>query len=218
MKFAIIIFPGTSGEEDMLHVISELGHQAEYIWHNEDSLDAFDAVILPGGASYGNYLRSGSMAAKANIIQALHKANTAGKPILGVGNGFQILTEAGILPGSFLPNTGMKFLCQPTQIKVENNKTIFTSKYNPGQTVNFPIAHADGNYYCDEATLSELENNNQIIFTYQQNPNGSLKNIAGITNKAGNILGLMPHPERSADELLGSEDGLALFKSIVESI
>ncbi|MCL2372935.1 MAG: phosphoribosylformylglycinamidine synthase subunit PurQ [Defluviitaleaceae bacterium] len=217
MKFAIIIFPGTSCEEDVLHAVQGAGHQAEYVWHSEASptaLDTYDAVILPGGASHGNYLRSGSMAAQANIIPALHKANEAGKPILGICNGFQILTEAGLLPGGFLPNESMRFICKPTEIKVENAATTFTNKYAQGQTITLPIAHAHGNYYADDTTLAELQANNQIIFTYNQNPNGSQKNIAGITNKAGNILGLMPHPERAVDKLLGSEDGLGLFKSI----
>jgi len=197
-----------------------LGQYAEYIWHNNASrnaLDSFDAILLPGGASFGDYPRPGAAAATASIIPALHKANAAGKPILGICNGFQILTEMGLLPGTLLPNPSMKFICKTTPVKIESNHSIFTNLYKTGQVVNYPIAHASGNYHCDAAILNELKANGQILFTYEDNPSGSVADIAGITNKAGNVLGLMPHPERAVDKVLGNDDGLALFQSIVKS-
>jgi len=219
MRFAIIIFPGSNCERDLFYAIrDELGHEVEYVWYSESSpnaLDSYDAILLPGGSSYGDALRPGCIASVANIIPALRKANEAGKPIMGICNGFQILTEAGLLPGILLRNPSMKFICKTTPVKIESNKSIFTSMYKAGQVVNYPIAHANGNYYCSDAALQEMKINGQILFTYEDNPSGSKANIAGITNKAGNVLGLMPHPERALDKLLGNDDGLALFKSIV---
>jgi len=218
MKFGVIVFPGSNCDVDMFHAVKdELGQDAEYVWHSEAELDDYDAILIPGGFSYGDYLRCGSMASQANIIPALHKANEQGKPILGVCNGFQILTEAGLLPGALLQNTGIKFVCKVSPLKVENDNTMFTAGYKKGEIINIPIAHGEGNYYCDNVTLDKLKANNQILFTYQDNPNGSLENIAGIINEAGNVLGMMPHPERAVDNLLGSADGLALFKSILQT-
>ncbi|NLY78617.1 MAG: phosphoribosylformylglycinamidine synthase subunit PurQ [Lysinibacillus sp.] len=218
MKFAVLVFPGTTGEVDLYDAIKdELGEEVEYVRHDATNLSEFDAIVLPGGASYGNYLRSGALASRTKVMEEVKKAAEAGTPILGVCNGFQILTEAGLLPGHFLKNKDLKFICRPMQIKVENNETIFTNEYEKGEIVNIPIAHEDGNYYCDEETLAKLKANNQIVFTYaNENPNGSVENIAGIINKKGNVLGMMPHPERAVDALLGSEDGLKLFKSIVK--
>lgn len=218
MKFAVVVFPGSSCEVDMYHAIKdELGEEVEYVRHDATNLSEFDAIVLPGGASYGNYLRSGALASRTKVMEEVKKAAEAGTPILGVCNGFQILTEAGLLPGHFLKNKDLKFICRPMQIKVENNETIFTNEYEKGEIVNIPIAHEDGNYYCDEETLAKLKANNQIVFTYaNENPNGSVENIAGIINEKGNVLGMMPHPERAVDALLGSEDGLKLFKSIVK--
>jgi len=214
MKFAVIVFPGSNCDIDMFHAIKDaLGHETEYVWHDETCLDRFDAILLPGGFSYGDYLRCGSMASMANIIPALKKANDEGKPILGVCNGFQILTEARLLPGALLRNSGMKFVCKHSDLIVKNNNTMFTNQYKKNQVINIPIAHGEGNFYCDENDLEDY----QIVFTYENNPNGSYKNIAGIMNKAGNVLGMMPHPERAVDLLLGSDDGLLLFQSIVES-
>lgn len=218
MKFAVLVFPGTTGEVDLYDAIKdELGEEVEYVRHDASDLSGFDGILLPGGASYGDYLRSGALASRTPIMEEVKKAAEAGKPVLGIGNGFQILTEAGLLPGFLLRNRDLKFICSSVQIKVENNETLFTNEFTKDEIVNLPIAHGNGNYYCDEETLTKLKQNNQIVFTYSGgNPNGSLENIAGITNEKGNVLGLMPHPERAVDALLGSEDGLKVFKSIVK--
>jgi len=202
----------------MYHAIKdELGEEVEYVWHTATDLSGFDGVLVPGGFSYGDYLRCGAMANQSNIMTEVKKAADAGKPVLGVCNGFQILTEAGLLPGALLRNKNLKFMCRTVQLKVENNNTLFTNQYEPGQIINIPIAHGEGNYYCDEETLQKLKDNNQIVFTYSgENPNGSLEDIAGIINERGNVLGMMPHPERAVDALVGGADGLAVFKSIVK--
>jgi len=202
----------------MYHAIKdELGEEVEYVWHTATDLSGFDGILVPGGFSYGDYLRCGAMANQSNIMAEVKKAADAGKPVLGVCNGFQILTEAGLLPGALLRNKNLKFMCRTIQLKVENNNTLFTNQYEQGQVINIPIAHGEGNYYCDEETLQQLKDNNQIVFTYSgENPNGSLEDIAGITNERGNVLGMMPHPERAVDALVGGADGLAVFKSIVK--
>ncbi|MEK3889741.1 phosphoribosylformylglycinamidine synthase subunit PurQ [Bacillus sp. FSL K6-3431] len=219
MKFAVIVFPGTSCEVDTYDAIkNELGENAELVGHNSEQLESYDAIIIPGGTSYGDAVRPGAIARMQPIIHAVKKAAEAGKPILGIGNGFQVLLEAGILPGAMLENKSLKFICKSVQLKVENNDTLFTSTYENGELVNIPIAHGNGNYYCDEAMLAKLQENRQIIFTYTaENPNGSTENIAGISNKEGNVLGMMPHPERAVDQLFGSEDGLRIFQSIVRN-
>lgn len=218
MKFAVLVFPGSNCDIDMYHAIKdELGEEVEYVWHTATDLSGFDGVLVPGGFSYGDYLRCGAMANQSNIMAEVKKAADAGKPVLGVCNGFQILTEAGLLPGALLRNKNLKFMCRTVQLKVENNNTSFTNQYEQGQIINIPIAHGEGNYYCDEETLQSLKDNNQIIFTYSgDNPNGSLEDIAGIINERGNVLGMMPHPERAVDALVGGADGLAVFKSIVK--
>jgi phosphoribosylformylglycinamidine synthase subunit PurQ / glutaminase len=217
MKFAVIVFPGSNCDSDMYHAIKdELGAEAEFVWHTETSLDGYDGILLPGGFSYGDYLRCGAIARFSAIMAEIIKAAEAGKPVLGVCNGFQILLEAGLLPGALRRNDSLKFICSPAKVKVENNQTMFTSEYTLGQTLSIPVAHGEGNYFCDEKTLAVLKANNQIVFTYKENINGSLGNIAGIINEQGNVLGMMPHPERAVDELLGSADGLALFQSIVK--
>ncbi|WP_203289419.1 phosphoribosylformylglycinamidine synthase subunit PurQ [Metabacillus sp. cB07] len=218
MKFAVIVFPGSNCDIDMFHAIKdELGEEAEYVWHDETDLSRFDGILLPGGFSYGDYLRSGAIARFANVMKEVVIAAEAGKPVLGVCNGFQILLEAGLLPGAMKRNENLKFICRPTNLVVQNDKTMFTSAYEQDQVISVPIAHGEGNYYCDELTLARLKENNQIVFTYENNPNGSLVDIAGIVNEKGNVLGMMPHPERAVDELLGSADGLKLFKSIVKN-
>lgn len=218
MKFAVIVFPGSNCDVDMYHAIKdELGEQVEYVWHDTESLEGFDGILLPGGFSYGDYLRTGAIARFSNVMKEVIKAAEAGKPVLGVCNGFQILLEAGLLPGAMRRNESLSFICKPTELKVENNHTIFSSEFSEEETITIPIAHGEGNYYCDEDTLSKLKANNQIVFTYQDNPNGSLANIAGIVNEKGNVLGMMPHPERAVDELLGGADGLKLFQSIVKN-
>ncbi|BDG41917.1 phosphoribosylformylglycinamidine synthase subunit PurQ [Parageobacillus sp. VR-IP] len=218
MKFAVIVFPGSNCDVDMYHAIAdELQEEVEYVWHDEENLDRFDAILLPGGFSYGDYLRSGAIARFSNVMKAVQKAADEGKPILGVCNGFQILLEAGLLPGAMRRNNSLKFICRPVSLKVENNETMFTSSYEQGEIITIPIAHGEGNYYCDEPTLKRLIENRQIVFRYYgENPNGSLSDIAGIVNEKGNVLGMMPHPERAVDVLLGSADGLKLFQSIVK--
>jgi phosphoribosylformylglycinamidine synthase len=202
----------------MYHAIKdELGEEVEYVWHDETDLSGFDGILLPGGFSYGDYLRSGAIARFSNVMKEVVKAAEAGKPVLGVCNGFQILLEVGLLPGAMKRNENLKFMCRPVNLKVANNETAFTSTYKQNEIISVPIAHGEGNYYCDEETLQTLKANNQIVFTYETNPNGSLIDIAGITNERGNVLGMMPHPERAVDELLGSADGLKLFQSIVKN-
>jgi phosphoribosylformylglycinamidine synthase len=202
----------------MYHAIKdELGEEVEYVWHDSTNLDEFDGILLPGGFSYGDYLRSGAIAGFANVMDAVKKAAAEGKPVFGVCNGFQILTEAGLLPGTLRRNEKLKFMCKPVELVVENNESMFTTGYEKGQVITVPIAHGEGNYYCDQETYESLKNNNQIIFRYQNNPNGSLDDIAGIINEKGNVLGMMPHPERAVDALLGSADGLQLFRSIVRN-
>jgi phosphoribosylformylglycinamidine synthase subunit PurQ / glutaminase len=218
VKFAVIVFPGSNCDVDMYHAIKdELGEEVEYVWHDETDLSGFDGVLLPGGFSYGDYLRSGAIARFSNVMKEVVKAAEAGKPVLGVCNGFQILLEVGLLPGAMKRNENLKFMCRPVNLKVVNNQTSFTSDYEKDEIISIPIAHGEGNYYCDDETLQTLKENNQIVFTYETNPNGSLVDIAGITNERGNVLGMMPHPERAVDELLGSADGLKLFKSIVKN-
>lgn len=218
MKFAVIVFPGSNCDIDMYHAIKdELGEQVEYVWHDTESLDEFDGILLPGGFSYGDYLRTGAIARFSKVMQAVVKAAEAGKPILGVCNGFQILLEAGLLPGAMRRNESLSFICKPVELKVLNNQSMFSTAFTQGETISIPVAHGEGNYYCDEETLSKLKENNQIVFTYQDNPNGSLEDIAGIINEKGNVLGMMPHPERAVDQLLGGADGLKLFQSIVRS-
>ncbi|OIJ14172.1 phosphoribosylformylglycinamidine synthase I [Anaerobacillus arseniciselenatis] len=218
MKFACIVFPGSNCDVDMFHAIrDELGEEVEYVWHDEANLDRFDAILLPGGFSYGDYLRSGAIARFSNVMDAVIKAANEGKPVLGVCNGFQVLLEAGLLPGAMRRNQNLKFICRPVTLVVENNETMFTTGYELGEEITIPVAHGEGNYYCDEATLKSLKDNKQIIFTYKNNPNGSISNIAGIKNEKGNVIGMMPHPERAVDQLIGSNDGLLLFKSILRN-
>ena len=217
MKFAVIQFPGSSCDLDLYHAVTDvLGEKAEYVPHHETDLSAYDAILLPGGASYGDAVRAGALARTASIMDAVIAAAKEGKPVLGVGNGFQILTEAGLLPGAFLKNRDQKFICRNVKVQVVNNRTLFTSEYTEGEELNIPIAHGEGNFYCDEETYGRLKENNQIVFVYSDgNPNGSVGDIAGLVNEKGNVLGMMPHPERAAESILGSEDGLNVFKSIV---
>lgn len=218
MKFAVLVFPGSNCDLDMFHAIKdELGEEVEYVWHDTKDLSGYDGILLPGGFSYGDYLRCGAIAQFSNVMNEVKKAADAGKPVLGICNGFQILTEAGLLPGALLRNKNLKFMCRTVELTVENNETMFTSEYPKGEVIKVPIAHGEGNYTCDTETLASLKANNQIVFTYTtDNPNGSVENIAGIINERGNVLGMMPHPERAVHELIGGTDGLALFKSIVK--
>ncbi|MGX7091599.1 phosphoribosylformylglycinamidine synthase subunit PurQ [Hutsoniella sourekii] len=216
MKFAVIQFPGSNCDHDMYHAIRDiLQEDVEYVSSTATSLEGFDAVMIPGGFSYGDYLRSGAIARFAPIMEAVKEFAASGKLVLGTCNGFQILCEAGLLPGAFLRNKDLLFVCKQQDLRVVNNQTPFTKHFDSGETITLPIAHGEGNYYCNDDTLEELKANQQIVFTYQgDNPNGSLANIAGITNKAGNVIGLMPHPERAVEALIGGKDGLKVFESI----
>ena len=219
MRFAILAFPGSNCELDAYYAVSDVFHEeAELVSYEADSLIDFDAVIVPGGFSYGDYLRSGAIARFAPIIPALQQFAKSGKPVIGICNGFQILTEAGLLPGTLQKNTVAKFVCRDQQLVVANNQTPFSSLYKTGAVITLPIAHGDGNYYCDAETLKTLEENDQIVFRYQNNPNGSLGDIAGVTNSEGNVLGIMPHPERAVEKILGSDDGVQLFASIINFV
>lgn len=218
MKFGVLVFPGSS-EKDCYHaIVDAIGEPVRYVWHTETDLSEFDCLIVPGGAAYGDYLRAGALSRYSKVMEALTKAAQEGKYILGISNGFQILTEAGLLPGTLMRNRTLKFRCHPEQIRVENNTNPFTVDYADGEILNVPIAHGEGNYYCDEETLARLESNQQIVFRYAgENPNGSISDIAGICNEQGNILGMMPHPERAVHTLLGSEDGKRIFTSILRT-
>ena len=226
MKFGVVVFPGSNCDHDAFCAVQDaLGEEAAFLWHESRDLQGSDVVILPGGFSYGDYLRTGAIARFAPVIGAVREFADQGGLVLGICNGFQILLEAGLLPGAMLRNRGLKFICRPVHIRVENTDTPFTNACRPGQVLGVPIAHLEGNYYTDEATIVELERNCQVVFRYATpggeitdaaNPNGSLRNIAGITNREGNVLGMMPHPERASDALLGSRDGLLVFQSLVQ--
>ncbi len=217
MKFGVIVFPGSNCDHDCYNVVKNVLKQpVEYIWHTETNLDKYDCIIVPGGFSYGDYLRCGAIARFSKVMDSLKKFAEKGKLVIGICNGFQILCEAGLLPGALQRNKNLRFVCKFIDLKVENNKTKFTKKYKKGQILRIPIAHGEGNYTCDKQTLAELKKNKQIVFTYKgENPNGSTANIAGICNKKRNVLGMMPHPERASELILGSKDGLELFKSIL---
>lgn len=227
-RIGIIVFPGSNCDRDCHHAVTQvLGASAEFVWHKEASLPQLDAVIIPGGFSYGDYLRTGAIARFSPVMAAVTRFAEAGGLVLGICNGFQILLEAGLLPGAMLRNRSLSFICRDVRVRVENTATPFTSRCRPGQVLTLPIAHAEGNYYADPATLSSLQAKNQIVFRYctsggtltlEANPNGALDNIAGITNAHGNVLGLMPHPERCAEALLGNEDGRLLLLSMLDTI
>ena len=225
MKFGVMVFPGSNCDADCYHVIkSVLKQPVEYIWHQEKSLAGFDCVILPGGFSYGDYLRVGAIARFAPAMESLEGFARAGGLVMGICNGFQILVEAGLLPGVLIRNESLKFRCQQSFIRLENADTPFTNQGRVGQVLQVPIAHGEGNYFVDEATLAELEANGQVLFRYcnQQgevvpsaNPNGSLNSIAGICNREKNVLGMMPHPERCSEAILGNLNGLMVFESLL---
>ncbi len=220
MKTAVIVFPASNCDRDAAVALEKVtGQKVEMVWHRETSLPAgIDFVVIPGGFSYGDYLRSGAMAARSPIVKDIvSKANT-GLPVAGFCNGFQILTEAGLLPGALMRNNSLKYVCKPQALKITNGNTRYTSKYGSVTDVTFPIAHHDGNYFADIETLNKLEKSGRVVFRYDGNPNGSARDIAGICNEAGNVIGMMPHPERAIDAQHGGTDGLALFKSIIESI
>jgi phosphoribosylformylglycinamidine synthase len=228
MKFGVVVFPGSNCDHDTYHVISKvIGQPVDFIWHKEEEIDRFDAIILPGGFSYGDYLRTGAIARFSPVMSAVIEFARDGGLVLGICNGFQILCEAGLLPGALLRNRDLKFICEHVNIRVERADTPFTSACSAGQVLSVPVAHGEGNYFCDHKTLDELEQEGRVIFRYcdaqgrvveEANPNGSLNNIAGICNRERNVLGLMPHPERASESLLGSKDGRAIFLSIADSL
>ncbi|MGD8326661.1 MAG: phosphoribosylformylglycinamidine synthase subunit PurQ [Sphingomonadales bacterium] len=219
MKAAVIVFPGSNCDRDVKVALEKItGVTPEMIWHGDSTLPKTDLIVLPGGFSFGDYLRSGAIAARSPIMKEVVKQANDGTPTLGICNGFQILTDAGLLPGVLMRNAGLHFLCKDVTLTVENSQTAFTNAFNAGAEITIPIAHHDGNYFADEAVLKELEDNRQIAFRYQGNPNGSAHDIAGITNKSGSILGMMPHPERLIDEDLGGTDGRLVFESLVSAL
>ena len=238
MKFGVVQFPGSNCDDDAHHAIQDvIGEPAEFIWHQSEQVSGFDAIILPGGFAYGDYLRTGAIASFSPVMKAVGRFAKSGGLVLGICNGFQILLEAGLLPGAMMRNKGLRFLCRQVHVRVESTDTPFTCAARPGQILKMPIAHMEGNYFCDPATLAEIERNKQIIFRYvnadgtsadsaprpgaleeDANPNGSLAAIAGICNRERNVVGLMPHPERASEPGLGSTDGLVIFRSMVESL
>ena len=226
MKFGVVVFPGTWSDVDCFDVIKDvLGEPVEYVWHKSTDLSGYDCIILPGGFSYGDYLRCGAIARFAPVMRSVAEAAEQGKLVIGICNGFQILCEAGLLPGVLRANDHLQFRCQWTDLRVENASTPFTALLGQGQVISVPISHGEGNYFADAATLAMLERDSRVAFRYcgpdgevaaEFNPNGSMNNIAGITNARGNVLGMMPHPERCCDELLGGVDGVAIFQSMAE--
>lgn len=218
MRVAVAVFPGSNCDMDCVHAVEDvLKASVTPVWHQEEDLSPYDAIILPGGFSYGDYLRTGALAQFSPIMRGVKRAAKEGKLVIGICNGFQILLEAGLLPGAMLRNDHLKFRCQIQPLTVENNQTPFTIHYLLGEQIHVPIAHGEGNYYCDKETLAMLKNNRQIVFRYaEENPNGSIDNIAGICNREGNVLGMMPHPERAIFSWMGTEDGARLFTSMFE--
>ena len=220
MRAAVIQFPGSNCDRDMAVAIREVtGAETSLVWHRETELPAnLDLIAVPGGFSYGDYLRSGAMAARSPVMQAVVASAGRGVPVLGVCNGFQILTEAGLLPGALMRNAGIRFVCREVKLTVENSQSIFTSRYQVGEEIVIPVAHHDGNYFADEATLDRLEGEGRVAFRYAEQVNGSARNIAGILNDAGNVLGMMPHPERMIEAVQGGSDGRRLFEGLIREI
>lgn len=228
MKFGIIVFPGSNCDHDAYHVISkQVGQPVDFIWHKDTDLRSYDAVIIPGGFSYGDYLRAGALARFSPVMESVRKFAASGRLVLGICNGFQILCEAGLLPGALIRNRDLHFICEYVHVRVETTDTPFTNEMKGGSVLRLPIAHAEGNYVCDDATLMELQQDDRIVFRYcdpsgnvtdAANPNGARDNIAGICNSTRNVLGLMPHPERACEELLGSTDGRDVFRSLAATL
>ena len=227
MRFAVIVFPGTWSDHDCQYVLRDvLGQEADLVWHRETDLSRYDCLVLPGGFSYGDYLRTGAIASFSPVMEAVARHAEAGRPVIGICNGFQILCEAGLLPGALMRNESLQFRCQDVHLRVENVSSPFTRLCRVGQVLRMPISHGEGRYYADDATLDELEASGRVAFRYcapdgavtpEANPNGSLRNIAGIVNERGNVLGMMPHPERAGEALMGGSDGLLLWRSVIEA-
>jgi phosphoribosylformylglycinamidine synthase I len=220
MNSAVIVFPGSNCDRDLAVALEQVtGRKPAMVWHKETELpEGTDFIGIPGGFSYGDYLRSGAMAARSPIMRAVTDAAARGVPVIGICNGFQVLTETGLLPGALMRNAGLSFVCRPVRLKVENSQSLFTSQYDSGEEILFPVAHHDGNYQADEATLDRLEGQGRVAFRYLDAVNGSARNIAGILNDAGNVLGLMPHPERVIEPAHGGTDGRRLFEGLLETV
>jgi phosphoribosylformylglycinamidine synthase subunit PurQ / glutaminase len=228
MKFGVLVFPGSNCDHDAYHVIAEIAHQpVTFLWHDTSELESCDAILVPGGFAYGDYLRTGAIARFSPVMQSVKRFAASGGLVLGICNGFQILCEAGLLPGALMRNAGLKYICKQVHLRTETSDSAFTHKLTPGRVVKIPIGHMEGNYFCDEETLATLKREDRIVFRYcdsggeistAANPNGSLDNIAGILNEGRNVLGMMPHPDRSSERLLGSADGLLIFQSLVAAL
>jgi len=228
MKFGVVIFPGSNCDHDAYHVISKhVGQPVDFVWHRETDISSFDAIVIPGGFSYGDYLRAGALASHSPVMRSVKDFAARGGFVLGICNGFQILCEAGLLPGALVRNENLHFICEHIHVRVETTTTPFTANLTPRQILHLPIAHAEGNYVCDEATLNQLNRDERVIFRYcdangnadpAANPNGSHNSIAGICNATRNVLGLMPHPERACEDLLGSSDGSPIFRSLTSTL
>jgi phosphoribosylformylglycinamidine synthase len=220
MRTAVLVFPGSNCDRDLAVALERAtGRRPEMVWHRETSLPAgLDLIGVPGGFSYGDYLRSGAMAARSPIMQAVIEESGKGRPVLGICNGFQVLTEAGLLPGALMRNACLTFVCRDAELTVANNRTLFSSAYGEGEPIRIPVAHHDGNYQADAATLARIEGNGQVVFRYACTVNGSANDIAGIVNERGNVLGMMPHPERAAEPAHGNEDGRRLFDSLLGAL
>jgi phosphoribosylformylglycinamidine synthase len=215
VRIGVVQFPGTNCELDVQFAIEQLGGEAELLWHGDDTTRAVDAIVVPGGFAHGDYLRTGAIARFSPVMHAVGEHARAGGPVVGICNGFQVLCEAHLLPGALQKNAGLKFLCETVNLRVETKSTALTSLARVGDVLRIPINHFEGNYVCDERTLAELRTENRVVVRYVENPNGSLDDIAGICNAEGNVVGLMPHPERASDALLGSDDGVVLLKSLI---
>jgi len=218
MKFGVVVFPGSNCDHDCYHVLKNvLKKDVELIWHKDSDVSKYDCIVIPGGFSYGDYLRTGAIARFSPVMEAVTKHAEKGKLVLGICNGFQILLEAGLLPGAMLRNQSLQFVCKFVTLSVENTDSPFTKKAKKGEYLSIPVAHGEGNYFADAATITDLNKNGQVLLRYVDNPNGSLENIAGICNKKRNVFGLMPHPERASEAALGSVDGLRIFESILQN-
>ena len=220
MNSAVIVFPGSNCDRDVAVALEQVtGRKPAMVWHKENDLpDGVDFIGVPGGFSYGDYLRSGAMAARSPVMRAVKDAAAGGVPVIGICNGFQVLTETGLLPGALMRNAGLNFVCRSVPLKVENSQSLFTSQYDAGETISIPVAHHDGNYQADAATLDRLEGEGRVAFRYLDQVNGSARSIAGILNDAGNVLGLMPHPERALERAHGNTDGRRLFEGLLETV
>jgi phosphoribosylformylglycinamidine synthase len=216
-RVGVVLFPGSNCEFDVVEAINSLGGEARLVWHGERRLDAFDAIVLPGGFAHGDYLRPGAIARFSPIMEAVERFAESGGPVVGICNGFQILTEAQLLPGALQKNRGLTFLCEPVEVEVTSTRSALTSELSTGQRLRIPINHFEGNYTCDTETLAELRAEDRVILRYAENPNGSVDDIAGICSSTGNVVGLMPHPERASHNLLGSQDGSLLLRSLLQS-